>query len=111
MKLLFDHNLSHKLIQRLADVFPGSTQTRPLNFGRTADEIIWRHSRDHGFTIVSLDRDFAGLALLRGAPPKVIWLRCGNSTVAEVEQLLRLNLAAIRRFEISESDAVLEIWP
>ena len=111
MKLLFDHNLSHKLVPRLADVFPDSTQTRLLNFARRADEVIWGHARDHGFTMVSLDKDFADLALLRGAPPKIIWLRCGNSTVAEVEQLLRLNLAAIRRFEISESDAVLEIWP
>ena len=33
--------------------------------------------------IVTLDADFADLSLLRGQPPKVIWLRCGNSTVAE----------------------------
>ena len=111
MKLLFDHNLSHKLIRRLADVFPVSTQTGLLHFSRAADEVIWQHARNQGFTVVTLDKDFADLALLRGSPPKIIWLRCGNSTVMEVERLLRLNLAAILRFETSPTDDVLEIWP
>jgi hypothetical protein len=31
VKLLFDHNISHKLIARVADLFPESTQTRLLN--------------------------------------------------------------------------------
>ncbi len=111
MKLLFDHNLSHKLVQRLADVFPNSTQTRLLGYGLSSDEIIWQHARDHGFVIVTLDKDFADLALMRGVPPKVIWLRCGNSTVAEVDQLLRAHFAAIQRFERSQMDKVLEVWP
>jgi len=66
-----------------------STQTRLLGFGTAADEVIWTHARDNGFVVVTLDKDFADLSLLRGAPPKIIWLRCGNSTVAEVERLLR----------------------
>ena len=111
MKLLFDHNLSHKLIRRLADVFPDSTQTRLLDFSQAADEVIWQRARNQGFAVVTLDKDFADLALLRGSPPKIIWLRCGNSTVTEVERLLRLNLAAILRFETSSTDDVLEIWP
>ncbi|MBI3877548.1 MAG: DUF5615 family PIN-like protein [Verrucomicrobia bacterium] len=111
MKLLFDHNLSHKLVRRLADLFPDSTQTRLLNFSEAPDESIWQHAREHGFVVVTLDKDFADLALLRGAPPKIIWLRCGNSTVAEVERLLRLNLPTILRFETSQTDDVLEIWP
>ena len=111
MKLLFDHNLSHRLVRRLADVFPDSTQTRLLGFGRADDPVIWEHARANGFVIVTLDKDFADLALVRGAPPKVIWLRCGNSTVAEVEQLLRLNLSAIQEFETKPDSPLLEIWP
>ena len=111
MKLLFDHNLSHRLVRRLADVFPDSTQTRLLGFGRAGDPVIWEHARTNGFVIVTLDKDFADLALVRGAPPKVIWLRCGNSTVAEVEQLLRLNLPAMHEFETKPDSPLLEIWP
>ena len=61
--------------------------------------------------VVTLDRDFADLALQRGTPPKIIWLRCGNSTVAEVERLLRANFKDIENFESHPTAEVLEIWP
>jgi predicted nuclease of predicted toxin-antitoxin system len=64
-----------------------------------------------GFVLITLDKDFADLALQRGAPPKIIWLRCRNSTVAEVERLLRANLEDIKLFESNPSASVLEIWP
>jgi predicted nuclease of predicted toxin-antitoxin system len=67
MKLLFDHNLSHKLVPRLADIFPDSTQTRLLNFGTANDSTIWQYARDYGFVLVTLDKDFSDLALQRGA--------------------------------------------
>jgi predicted nuclease of predicted toxin-antitoxin system len=111
VKLLFDHNLSHRLVPKLNDVFPGSTQTRHLNFNEAEDQVIWAYARANGFVIVTLDKDFADLALLRGAPPKVVWLRCGNCTVAEVETLLRKNLEVIASFETRETADVLEIWP
>jgi predicted nuclease of predicted toxin-antitoxin system len=111
MKLLFDHNLSHKLVQRLADIFPDSTQTRLLNFNTADDPIIWQHAKENGFVLVTLAKDFAALALQRGAPPKIIWLRCGNSTVAEAERLLRANFADIGKFESHPTAVVLEIWP
>lgn len=111
MKLLFDHNLSHRLIRRLAKEFPDSTQTRLLGFNRADDSVIWEYARTNGFVVVSLDKDFADLSFVRGAPPKVIWLRCGNSTVAEVEALLRANMETIRRFEANADSPLLEIWP
>jgi predicted nuclease of predicted toxin-antitoxin system len=58
-----------------------------------------------------LDKDFSDLALQRGAPPKIIWLRCGNSTVKEVERWLRANIKDIESFETNPSASVLEIWP
>ncbi len=111
MKLLLDHNLSHRLIRRLADIFPDSTQTRLLGFNRADDPVIWEYARANGFVVVTLDKDFADLSFLRGAPPKFIWLRCGNSTVAEVEELMRLNLGTIREFEAKQDSDLLEIWP
>lgn len=89
MKLLLDHNLSHKLVRRLDDLYPGSSQTRLLGYARATDPEIWFHARTHDFVIVSKDNDFAELAILRGAPPKVVWLRIGNCSSAVVEQLLR----------------------
>jgi predicted nuclease of predicted toxin-antitoxin system len=110
MKLLFDHNLSDKLVARLADAFPDSTQTKLLGLSRSEDAVIWEYARKNGFVVVTLDKDFADLSFVRGATPKVIWLRCGNSTVAEVERLMRANLIPIQHFEAGQ-DSLLEIWP
>lgn len=111
MKLLFDHNLSQKLVHRLADVFPNSTQTNLLGFNTVNDSVVWQYAKENGFVIVTLDKDFSELAFQRGVPPKIIWMRCGNSTVAEVERLLRINLGEIQRFELDHTAEVLEIWP
>jgi predicted nuclease of predicted toxin-antitoxin system len=111
MKLLFDHNLSHKLCRRLNDLFPDSTQTRLLSFGTAADQAIWDHARTKGFIVVTLDKDFSDLALLHGTPPKIIWMRCGNSSVEEIERLLRSNFAEIEKFNASAEATVLEVWP
>lgn len=109
MKLLFDHNISHKLVAKLADVFPGSTQTRLLNFSRTNDPQIWRFARTNDFVIVSKDKDLAELAVLRGAPPKVIWLRMGNCRTAAIESALREKYAAIEELVRNPEKVVLEI--
>lgn len=110
MKLLLDHNLSHKLVARLAEIYPDSTQTRLLGFGRTADPEIWFFARTHGFILVTKDNDFAELAVMRGAPPKVVWLRVGNCGSAAVERLLRANVDAIRALADDELRVVLELY-
>jgi predicted nuclease of predicted toxin-antitoxin system len=110
LKLLLDHNLSHKLVARLADLYPGSTQTRLLGYARASDPEIWFHARTHGFVIVSKDDDFPELAVLRGAPPKVIWLRIGNCSSAAVERLLRANHEAIEAFLADPERVVLELY-
>lgn len=109
MKLLLDHNLSHKIPARLSDVFPRSTQTRLLNFGRTGDSELWFYARTHGYILVTKDRDIAELAVLRGAPPKVVWLRIGNCSAGEVESTLRRNYDAIEDLVADPDRVVLEL--
>jgi predicted nuclease of predicted toxin-antitoxin system len=110
MKLLLDHHLSHRLVARLADSFPGSTQTRLIGMATADDSLIWNYAKDHGFAIVTLDTDFYDMSLLRGHPPKLIWLRCGNSTVAKIEHLLRINATRIETFLTDPTAACLEIF-
>src|SRR5437867_4450249 len=95
MKLLFDQNLSFKLVDRLADLFPGSAQVRRLGLDQADDRAIWEHANRGGFVLVTQDSDFADLAALLGPPPKVIWLRCGNQPTQVVEELLRKHAPAI----------------
>ena len=89
MKLLFDRNLSFKVADRLADLFPGSDRVRRVGLDRADDRVIWEHARVNDFTLVTQDSDFADLAALLGPPPKVIWLRCGNQPTRTIEALLR----------------------
>ena len=75
-----------------------------------SDQVIWKHAKQNDFTLVSLDSDFAELAALRGPPPKVIWLRCGNQSTAIVEEILRSHTGLITDFETAGSTACLEIY-
>jgi len=71
---------------------------------RAEDWAIWVHARDSGFAIVSKDTDFQQLSFLYGAPPKVIWIRRGNCSVGELEEILRASADRIEAFA-SDSDA------
>ncbi len=95
MKLLFDQNLSHRLPARLADLFSDSAHVCAAALDRAPDDQIWEYARDNGFCIVTQDSDFVERSRLYGAPPKVVWLRCGNSTPQQVEALLRRNAVLI----------------
>jgi predicted nuclease of predicted toxin-antitoxin system len=99
MKLLFDENLSHRLVGQLATEFPGSAHVREVGLATAADADVWDHAASNGFVIVSKDTDFQQRALLYGHPPKVIWVRLGNCTTAAVAALLRSRLADIQAFE------------
>ena len=63
------------------------------------DRAIWAHARDNGFVIVSKDEDFHRLSVLHGPPPKVIWIRRGNVSTAQVEAVLRGFGEAIERLD------------
>jgi predicted nuclease of predicted toxin-antitoxin system len=70
MKLLFDQNLSFKLCQQLADLFPASSQVRLLGLAEADDRAIWLYAKTNGFALVSLDSDFAEMAALLGRRQK-----------------------------------------
>ena len=89
MTLLFDANLSHKLVRVLASEFPGSAHVREVDLREADDRQIWEHARVHGFVIVSKDADFRERSYLEGFPPKVVWLDVGNAGTAAIATLLR----------------------
>lgn len=93
--LLLDHNLSPKLIQRLADLYPASTHVYLLGLHTVNDQAVWDYAREHGYTVVTKDADYSELLLLYGYPPKIIWIRRGNCTTQAIENLLRDNFEAI----------------
>jgi predicted nuclease of predicted toxin-antitoxin system len=110
VKLLFDHNLSPRLVSLLADPHPGSSHALFLRLDRSPDSAVWEQARHDGYTIVTKDSDFADMSVLRGFPPKVIWIRLGNCTTQQVEMLLRGNREAVNAFEVDPVVGLLSLY-
>ncbi len=98
MKLLFDENLSHKLAESLADIFPGSTHVRNVGMRSSDDPDVWNFAVQNDFVIVSKDADMHDRSLVFGFPPKVIWIRLGNCSTTAVEDLVRRETELVRQF-------------
>lgn len=99
MKLLFDHNLSHRLVAVLADLYPDLQHVRHLGLTTAHDGVIWDYSNQHGLVIVSKDSDFYYRSVLFGYPPKVVWIRLGNCTTGQIASLLRARHADLLAFD------------
>ena len=109
MKLLFDQNLSRKLVNRLADIFPGSSHVQFHGLAEKTDTEIWEFAKTNDFCIVTQDADFAERSRLYGSPPKVVWLRCGNAPTTEVEALIRAGKEAIQELSCDSQLYCLEL--
>lgn len=107
MKLLFDQNLSRKLVGTLEAEYPDSTHVAVVGLDTADDRAVWQYAAQHELVLVSKDNDFAQLAFLFGAPPKVVWVRVGNSTSATVADVLRDARPTIATFVADPDEALL----
>jgi len=98
VKLLLDENLSVHVLARIADSFPGSTHVKRVGLLPATDQDTWDRARTQGYVLVTRDRDFEQLCALRGAPPKVVWLRVGNCSTQQVARLPHGNLTNLEAF-------------
>ena len=107
MKLLLDENLSPRLAEALADIYPGSSHVHQCGLGSSDDATIWDYAKINGFIIVSKDSDFEERSVVLGSPPKVIWLRTSNCASAAVENLLRATFSIVSRFVNDDDETCL----
>jgi predicted nuclease of predicted toxin-antitoxin system len=98
VKLLFDENLSRKLIARLSELYPDSSHVAEFDLLERPDREIWDFARASGFMIVTTDADFYELAAALGPPPKVIWLRRWTHPTRDAELVLRRDAIRITEF-------------
>lgn len=96
MKLLFDQNISFRILKSIEAHYPEAVQISQTKLNNPTDREIWNFAKENNYTIVTFDSDFNDLLTLYGLPPKIIWLRVGNTSTK--------NLAAffIQRHEIIE---------
>lgn len=109
MRFLFDENLSTALVSALADLFPRSQHVVQVGLGGAPDTSVWDFAAVHGFVLVTKDEDFQRLSVVRGPPPKVVWIRLGNCATADVSRLLRLRAGELVRFVEHEDAAFLAL--
>lgn len=108
--LLFDQNISPRLIDRLADIYPDSVHVSTLGMGNAMDSEIWQYAHDHDYMIVTKDADFSELGVVRGFPPKIIWIRRGNCSTQEIESILRENYDAIKSLSNDDETGILTLF-
>ena len=109
MKILLDQNLSFKLCTKLRDIFPELTHIRNVSLDTASDEEVWLYAKLNSFVLVSKDADFVEKAVIKGHPPKIIWIKAGNCSTAKIEILLRKNQKLIEDFTIDKENSVLTI--
>ncbi len=107
MRLLFDQNISFRIISKISNFFPEAKQVRELGIENFSDLEIWKFAKENNYTIVTFDADFYDLANLKGHPPKIIWLRFGNTKTDFLAGVLNSRNSIIRDFMLSEEYAAI----
>ena len=98
MKLLFDQNISYRVVKKLEREYPESEQVKRLGLENSTDLELWEYARQNGYTIVTFDSDFMDMANLKGHPPKIIWLRTGNTRTDSIANLLLRKVDQVTEF-------------
>jgi len=109
VKLLFDQNISPRILKYFSDQWKDCSQVRFEGLENASDSDIFDYAKAQEFTIVTFDADFLDLNALRGIPPKVIWLNTGNMTTKAITAFLDKNLLHIKHYIDSDSETVLEL--
>ncbi|MDF2432622.1 MAG: hypothetical protein JWP44_2253 [Mucilaginibacter sp.] len=86
------------------NAFETVKQVKQLGLVDATDLDIWNYASENDFTIITFDSDFIDLANLKGSPPKIIWLRSGNSSNLKIANKLLSKADVIKEF-IMNSDA------
>ncbi len=88
MKLFFDQNISFRVTELIKDFFPDAKHVKEFDLQFSTDKQIWNYAKENDYNIVTFDADFYDLVTLYGHPPKIIWLRLGNTSSRNIATIL-----------------------
>lgn len=109
MQLLLDENISYRLVKKIISYFPNCIHISDVLPKQSTDRTIWEFALKNNYCIVTFDEDFIEMGLLKGYPPKIIWIRSGNSTTLALAQLFITQQSIIEAFLNSEENGCLEL--
>jgi predicted nuclease of predicted toxin-antitoxin system len=109
VNLLFDQNISPRILKILPERFLNCQQVRFVGLENASDFEIFQFARENDLAVVTFDSDFVDLNAMHGTPPKIIYLNTGNLTTKNITELLMDNILRINHYLDSESDEILEL--
>ncbi|WP_428653912.1 DUF5615 family PIN-like protein [Runella sp.] len=109
MKLLFDANLSYRIVKKLEETYEQCLHVTKTGLP-AEDSNIWSWARQNDYIIVTNDEDFYHLSSLYGFPPKVVLIRIGNQSTNQLADLLMLHKEDVEQLWVSKEYGILEIF-
>lgn len=88
MRFLFDQNISHRILKLIPKEYSESTTIKNEGLINASDKEIWEFARSNEYIIVTQDSYFKDLNSLYGFPPKIIWIRTGNTETQSIVNIL-----------------------
>lgn len=110
MKLLFDQNISFRVVRQLKLVLPDSIGVEEVGLLNANDYEIWEYARQYAYTVVTFDRDIPMIGSVRGFPPKIIWLRIGNTNKQQLVSFIKDRIAKFTEFIIHRNEGCLQVY-
>jgi len=107
MKLLFDEYISYRILNKIEKYFLDCSHVSLHSLNAANDKSVWTFAKENRYTIVTNDSDFNDFSLVWGFPPKVIWLRTGNTSTNHTVSLLIEKKKTINKFIKDETNGVL----
>jgi predicted nuclease of predicted toxin-antitoxin system len=109
MKLLFDQNISYRILKNLPEIYSGSSHIKAEGLINAPDFAIWEYAKLHQFMIVTQDSDFNDIYLIKGFPPKILWFQTGNLRTNDLALILKNQQNEIISFYNNDELGCLEI--
>ena len=107
MTLWLDAHLSPRIGRWLSDSFAvTATPVRELKLRDSEDDQIFFAAREAGVVVMTKDSDFIDLLERHGAPPKIIWLTCCNTSEEALKEILLASFPEAKRLLESGEDLV-----
>lgn len=106
MTIWVDAQLSPAIATWIASTF-GITALalRDVGLRDAEDHEIFAAAKDQGIIFITKDSDFINLVDRLGVPPQIIWLTCGNTSNARLQEILSVTL--LEALELLQSGEVL----
>ncbi len=106
MKLWLDQMLPRRLCDPIAE-WTGC-EVSHVGTEYPEDEEIFIAARSAGAAVLTKDSDFVSLIERLGAPPQLVWLRCGNCSNRELERILKATLPTVIDL-LREGEPIVEV--